>query len=191
MPRARKETTVSDDGTWRTVEVEVGERGATKTATYQVPSNPMKFQELVLAATMDKRKSDDGKELQSLLEELYDLHVNAVDRRARSSVYVSIAQESTYITVDKERIDILTFNLKKLVKGINGMVAAVDARIPEGAGDDARTAAEKAVGFGPWGTARTMLLDSKLVIEDDGILRLAEGVDPTMSAEDALEKAEA
>jgi hypothetical protein len=175
MPKARVERVLSDDGTTRSVEVEVGERGVTKVAQYSVPSNASKFQELVLGLTLDTRKDANGKEIESSLEEAYRLFVMAVDRRARAEVYESLAQESTMISVGKERVDIMTFPIARLVKGINGMRSQVDLRTMAGGDtEDARTAAERSIGFGPWRTAARKLADEKKAKENEatGMLEL-------------------
>src|SRR5687768_4874147 len=125
MPKARKEKIVSDDGQNKVIEVEVGQPdGSTKTARYSVPSNPKVWQEIVLSLS-DKPEAD-GKE--SPLAEAYRLFVSAIDKRERQAVYEAAQQESTFITVGKERKNIMEFPLKNLVLAINGIRAQVETR---------------------------------------------------------------
>lgn len=155
MPKARVERVLSDDGNVKTVEVEVGERGVTKTATYSVPSTAAKWQEVILGLS---DKAVDGSE--SPLSEAYRLFCSAVDKRARAAVYESLAQESTFITVGKEKVDIMTFPVPRLVKAINGMRSQIEVRAMAGGGSpEATEAAERSVGFGPWRTAAKRLVE--------------------------------
>jgi hypothetical protein len=178
MPKAKVERIISDDGTTKTVEVEVGERGTVKPARYAIPSNAQRWQEVVLSLS---DKTDGGQYAKSLFGEdqkdsgesplalAYRLFVSAVDKYARAAVYESIAQESTIITVGKEKVDILTFPIQRLVKAINGMRSQVDIRAMAGGdSEDARAAAERSVGYGPWRTAARKLLEGGYTFEKDG-----------------------
>jgi hypothetical protein len=186
MPKARVEKVLSDDGTNKHIQVEVGERGVTKTAEYVVPSDPMKFQEMVLGlkdtpdATFERDVlKDEGREdkKESPLAFVYRMYVTAVDRTARAAVYESIAADSTTITVGKTKIDIKTFPPAKLVKAINEYESQVklraDALASAMSADEALEAAEKSIGFGPWKTAKRKLVEEKKATEaQDGTLSL-------------------
>src|SRR5437762_1330940 len=114
-PRVQHE--VSNDGTYRKVEIETakgGEDKGTVKAQYTVPASAKVFQEMILGLTEtpdggafersvfgpDFRTDangmwkDDGS---SPLAVAYALWVNAVDRATRASVYESIAAQSTFI----------------------------------------------------------------------------------------------
>lgn len=201
MPKAKVERVLNDDGTTKTVEVEVGERGVTKTARYSVPSSASVFQDLILGM---KNEPDAGvfiasvsgdepnaDETETPLAFAYRMYVTSIDRRARAAVYESIAAESTLITVGKDKVDIMGFPLLKLIKAANGFMAQVDVRTMAGApGADestpegraklqsAREAAEKSIGFGPWRTAIKHLTEG---YEKDGA-RVA----PVARMDDAL-----
>lgn len=185
MPKAKVETVIATSGGWQQTKVEVGERGQTKEAYYNIPVEYEKFQEMVLNASDkagsataalvhlfgvdDERRETDETE-QALILRLFN---SAVDRKARADVYESLAQESTFISAGDEKVDIMTFPLARLIRGINGMRTQVDTRmIPaelladkeSDAGKkakilaDARLEAEKAVRFGPWKTAAKKLV---------------------------------
>lgn len=171
MPKARIEKEISNDGTTRTVEVEVGERGVTKTAQYSVPANMAKFQEFVLNATISAKDGDE-----SDLARIYRLYVTAVDRAARASVYESLAQESTEISVPGVgKVDLLTLPLKNLLKGINGARGTRDLRLMAAGVTDVNDASkvdiikavDKGLGFGPWRTAAKELVESGKAREND------------------------
>lgn len=175
MPKAKVERIISDDGVSKTVEVEVGERNVTKVARYTVPSTAKAAQEFVLNLT---DTPDDGATYVSIFGEpdeeatrarikaesplslFYRLYVSSVDRKARADIYESLAAESTTITVGKEKVNILEFPLKRMLMAINGIRSQVDVRTMAG-GDtpEARIAAEKSVGFGPWRTAARKLCE--------------------------------
>ena len=150
MPKARDEKILSDDGKIKVMQVEVGQRGETKLAEYKIPSNAKVFQEAVLSAS-DKPPAE-GEE--SELDRFYRYHVASADRYARAAVYVSLAQASTYITVGKDRINLMDFPLDRFTKAYNGMLGSIDAKMLV-LGDDsaAREKAEDNVGFGPWKVA--------------------------------------
>src|SRR5882672_11746493 len=120
MPKAKVDRVLSDDGTKKVVEVEVGERGKTKVAQYEVPSNPNVWQRTIAALTDTPGKDSDGNETESPLAYAYRMYVTSVDRAARAAVYTPLAQESTVITVGKEKVDLMTFPLKRLVRAFNG-----------------------------------------------------------------------
>jgi hypothetical protein len=181
MPKARVERILSDDGTNKVVEVEVGERKKTKIAQYTVPSNAVVWQKLVASLTDTPVK--EGEE--SPLAYAYRMFVISVDRAARAAVYESLAQESTVITVGKEKVDIMTFPVKRLVRAYNGNRERVmsnifalapkafdkdDRVIDQAAYDTAEKTAERSLGFGPWRTAAKNLTEG---YEDDNGARVA------------------
>jgi hypothetical protein len=181
MPKARVERILSDDGTNKVVEVEVGERKKTKIAQYTVPSNASVWQSLV--ASLTDKPAKEGEE--SPLAYAYRMFVTSVDRTARMAVYESLAQESTVITVGKEKVDIMTFPVKRLVRAYNGNRERVmsnifalapkafdkdDGVIDQAAYDTAEKTAERSLGFGPWRTAAKNLTEG---YEDDNGARVA------------------
>lgn len=177
MPKAKIERVISDDGVMRTVEVDVTERDKTKVAKYSIPSSAKAFSDMVTGltdtldggafyrATFHEDPSDTD---ESPLALAYRLWCVAIDRKARADVYESIAAESTLISVGKEKIDVLTLPLAKLVKAINGMRAQVELRAATG-GDtpEARASAEKSVGYGPWRVATRKLIEEGKVRENE------------------------
>ena len=180
MPRARVEKVISDNGITKTVEVEVGERDIKKYARYSVPSTAKATQELVLnlsdspdGGTFGKSLfgSDwytrDGKDVydgETPLAMLHRLFVASVDKLARAAVYESLAQESTFISVAGERVDIMEFPLARLIRGINRMRGEVEDRA-ELPGMD-REKVEKSIGFGPWRTAAKKLAEQGKATEN-------------------------
>ncbi len=181
MPKARVERVLSDDGTNKVVEVEVGERKKTKIAQYTVPSSAKVWQNLV--STLVDTPAKEGEE--SPLAYAYRMFVTSVDRAARAAVYESLAQESTVITVGKEKVDIMTFSVKRLVRAYNGNRERVmsnifaiapkafdkdDLVIDKAAYDAAEKIAEKSLGFGPWRTAAKNLTEG---YEDDNGVKVA------------------
>lgn len=187
MPKAKVETELSREGGYRKVKVEVGERGATKEAIYSAIYDFSKLQELVMDASADPGSANplltlffgenpDRKESEDSAQSFLLWCVNTtVDRKARADVYESLAQESTMITAGDEKVDIMTFPLARLIRGINGMRAQLDTRMitAEMLADkesdpaakakilaDARTDAEKAIRFGPWKTAAKKLVSA-------------------------------
>ena len=171
MPKPKKQEVLSDDGSVKTIEVEVSMGDVTKKTTYTVPSNPAKFQELVLNASADKAEN----EKESPLDYIYRMYVSAVDKAARADIYEAATQESTFITVGKDRVNIMDFPVNRLVQGINGMRAQRSLRMSVlGEGPEAEKAADRAVGFGPWRTAAKKLVEDGKAKENDstGLLEL-------------------
>lgn len=185
MPKAKVETEISNQNGWRKVKVEVGERGVTKEAIYtcfslyptflstvtDASKEPGSAKELV-AVLFDDTTSQTTESAQDFLMRLMNV---SIDRKARADVYESLAQESTLITAGDEKVDIMTFPLPRLIRGINGMRAQLDTRMitaemladkesnPEAKAKilaDARADAEKAIRFGPWKTAAKKLCSS-------------------------------
>ena len=181
MPKARVEKIVSDDGQVKVVEVEVGQPDkTTKTARYEIPSNASVFQKMVASLT---DVAADGKE--SDLQRAYRLYVASIDRNERAKMYEQAQQESTFITVGKERVNIMEFPLKRLVKGINGMRSTRDVRLATIPNFDSLSETEKeateasvdrGIGFGPWATAARKLVEDGKARENDatGILEMVE-----------------
>jgi len=155
MPRAKIERVVSDDGVTQTVEIEFKERDETKTTQYQRPSSDAKWQETVLTLTG------------GALTDAYRRWCVMLDREARAAAYESLAQESTMVTVGKEKVDIMEFPLARLVKGINGFrsqrevrletAGVVDPDAPEA--EDLVKAIDRGLGFGPWRVAARKLVE--------------------------------
>lgn len=171
MARERKEEVLSDDGVLRTVRLEVGERNETKFAVYQVPSTPAAFQDFILNLSAD---ASDGAE--SPLALAYRRYVSAVVNAARAEVYESIAQESTEINVGKNKVDLMSLPLVKVVKAYNGMLSERELRtinIPE-SDEEAIKAVEKSMRFGPWRTAVRKLTEQGKVQMNEaaGVLEL-------------------
>ena len=184
MPKAKVERVLSDDGTNKTVEVEVGERGKTKVARYVIPSNPKVFQEMILGLsdTPDEGKFEKGllgedREWQgaSPLTYAYQLFITSVDKTARSMVYESLAQESTEVTIGKEKIDLMSIPLTRLVRSINRAREEYADAIEnlkttvlwkDKPAEDIAKAAGKNVGIGPWNTAARKLVEG--YTNDDG-----------------------
>lgn len=168
MPKARIEKTVSDDGVTKTIEREVGQRGETKVATYTIASNAGMFRKLVEQASILPNKNDKGKETESDLNYLYRMYATSVEREACANVYESLVEQSTFITLpDKTRKDVMTYPLLKLVKAINGYRANVELRMGDDDSDESRLVAERAVRFGPWKKATSLLLEKELVRENE------------------------
>jgi len=186
MPKAKVERIVSDKDGWRKVEVMVGQpTGPDKPATYTCFSTWDTFLATVTSADADAKSA---KYLRSVLftdEEEYAgeesaqallmrLMNGSIDRVARSAAYEAAALESTFITAGDEKVDIMTFPLSRLVRGINGMRAQLDTRMlpVEMIADKAasqeekdkilnagKVDAEKAIRFGPWKTAAKKLAE--------------------------------
>lgn len=197
MPKAKVERVISDQGGWKTIEVDVTERNATKTARYVIPSSPADFFSLVsghegltikqlmdqlFGANVDERGKDLHATEETPLAFLHRMFVNAVDRKARADVYESLAQESTVITVAGERMDIMELPLIRQVRGVNGMRQRVDtgmypAEVAAGKASDeaqktkileeARAAVEKSVGYGPWRTVAKKLIEAGKAKENE------------------------
>jgi hypothetical protein len=137
MPKARVEREVSNDGNVKVIEIETaagGEDKGTVTARYTVPATPEAFQNAVMEASSKPdggaffeavygRKSSTPDKLPSPLAFMYQHYINSVDKAVRTSVYESIQQESTEISVGagKPKFDLMTVAADKLVIGINGM----------------------------------------------------------------------
>lgn len=196
MPRTRNENIVSETPEYQTVEVEVTERDAKKLTRYTRPteayfgaflkslSNDPKDGPAFMEATFGPK--DDGKyPEESPLDIVRRLYVSSLDAKARRDVYVQLASESTVITVGKERIDVMTFPLKRLVKAINGYRAQREVRAAALAGNatedsaeyaTALEAAEKSIGFGPWRTATRKLVEGGKARENEatGLLEMVE-----------------
>jgi hypothetical protein len=180
MPKERVEQVVkAENGLFEHVTVEVGERGVTKTAQYDRPT----YEHFVdyINGLSDKAETD-GEE--SPRQEAYRLFIASLDRRARAAVYQSLAAESTFITVGKERIDVMTFPVAKLVKTINGMRASRDMRLmaigvdestPAAQREAAEATVDKSIGFGPWRTAAKKLVEDGKAREnvESGLLEVA------------------
>ena len=199
MPKAKVEREISNDGVTRVVEVDVTERDVTKVAKYSVPANAQAYMDIALGAS-DKPGSaktlldyafgqeldDNGKDEHDTQESaqafLWRAFCDFVDKKARQSVYVSLAQESTKITTPDGPVDIMEFPIDRLVRGINGYRAAVTARmlplemtadkmpVAERAGflDNAKKEAEKAVKYGPWRAAARQLVEDGKASENSG-----------------------
>lgn len=185
MPKAKVEKVTPVDANFEKVEVEVGERGTTKIAEFTRPTFSF-FKEYILSLS----DTPDGDSKESPHAEAYRLFIGALDRRARMSVYESIAAESTMISVGKDKIDILSFPLGRLVGAVNGMRTQVSVRSMAGGDtEEARAAAERSVGYGPWRVAARKLTEAKFATEsnpDDlyaSTLTLADGVDPKSKLE--------
>lgn len=183
MPKARPETIVSDDGYLKTVDAETAAGGGTKETTtvrYSVPSTPQAFQKMVADALDEK---DGGAFIQSLLGSdvkdegetplawMHRMFSSAVEKSAKQRAYEAVAARSTFITLGKERINIMErFTPAQLVEGINGMRADRARRLLLGA-DEATV--ERSIGFGPWRTAGEMLCEQGKAREgSDGKLEL-------------------
>lgn len=200
MPKAREEkVTVSADGRIATVETSIGERGTTKELSYKVPATAASFQEMV--ATL-KTEKDGGAFIKLLLGDEYGLDENetpldfayrmfrgAIDRVAKASVYESIAAESTFITVGKDRKNLLDLPVSKLIVAINGNIGHREMKLtlvnaPEQSAIDAeqdpatkaalvaqRAQQEKEVdrsmGFGPWRATAKKLVEG--YEKEDGV----------------------
>jgi len=133
MPKPKQERIVNDDGVNRTVEIETaagGEEKGTVKATYTIPSNASAFQHMVLGLTDSPDggafvksvfgPNRDGQD-ESPLAFVYRMYVSAIDKAQRASVYEAVQAESTIITVNGEKIDLMTYKPKNLVTAINGM----------------------------------------------------------------------
>lgn len=177
MPKAKVEVVTPIDANTEHVTVEVGERGVNKLAEYDRPTVGY-FQSFVASLTDVAPK--EGEE--SPLKEAWRLYVTSLDRRARAAVYESIAAESTEITVGKEKVDIMTFPLPRLIKAINGTRGRRDAQFLAMGIDDPSTATEdqvktvdRSIGFGPWRTAANKLVEDKKAVENatTGMLEVA------------------
>ena len=191
MPKAKQETVISESGGYKNVSVEVGQPdGTSKPATYTCFSLGEKLSEgwgavvaLIQSASATPgsaselferlygRKPED--ETEESAQGLIVRYLNSsIDRVARQAAYEAAAQESTFITAGDEKVDIMTFPPARLVRGINGYLAQMDARMlpvelvaakePDAAKKakimaDGRKDAEKAIRFGPWKTAMRKL----------------------------------
>lgn len=166
MPAQRAEKQISDDGNVKTMQLEVGQPDKTvKLATYTIPSTAGKFQEFVLAASDKAAKDGD----ESPLDNAYRMYVQGVIKQTRQDAYEAAQQESTYFRVAGERVNILTFPVKNIIRAHNGYVAQVDVRAMVG-GDtpEARLQAEDAVGYGPWKVAARKLIEGGYATQGDG-----------------------
>src|SRR5882724_11914113 len=195
MPKPRTETTISDNGQVRVVEIETAtggeEKGSAKTR-YSVPSNAKVAQEMILGLSdvpdggafersifgADFRTNTDGSwkdSGESPLALFYRAWCNIVDKMARAAMYESVAAQSTFITVGKTRVDVMTFPVKNIVRGVNGARALVETKTRGDTSQDARDAAEKSVGYGPWRQAALRLIESGKAKENEasGMLELA------------------
>lgn len=178
MPKARESKELSNDGVNMTIEVEVGERGQTKTTSYTIPATADRFMEYILGLDGTAKHIDAKGEATDETEKeyAYRMFTTSVERAAKAAVYQSLAQESTFITVGKQRIDILSFPVVKLVKAHNEYLGNIEMRAGalEASGmtaENALEAAEKSVGFGPWKTAAKRLVeDNKATLQADGTL---------------------
>src|SRR5438876_3496841 len=181
MPKARVERILADDGKMQTVEIEAaagGEEKGVTTTQYERPTLAY-FKEYVLnLSDTDTRKAEDGTDTgETWAKWGHRVFTASLDRMARASVYESIAAESTLISVGKERVDIMTFPLAKLVKAINGLRGTIEARLLPLIGKldevkdaaaiaEARKSQEDAVGFGPWRVAARKLVEQGNARED-------------------------
>lgn len=167
MPKAA-ESTVKDLGNgWEEVTSQVGQPdGTSKPATYRRPNLTVLTEMLVDG---DKKYvpsvffpgSDDKKSDETISQFIHRMFLNAIDRSAKQAAYVQAAQESTFITVGRERKNILDFPIENIVMAINGMRSQVSTRtMMAGGGADALEAAEKSVGYGPWKTAARKLVEA-------------------------------
>lgn len=163
MPKQRNETLVKEENGFKTMRVEVGERGEKKHADYVIPSDAVKFQEWVLS--LSNKPEKEGAE--SPLALVYRRYVTAECNAARSAVYESIASESTKITVGSNKIDLMDFAPVKFVRGYNGMVASVEVRTAIDDSEEGIKNAERAVGFGPWKAAAKKFLEAGTVRIND------------------------
>jgi len=176
MPKARVEKEVANDGKWATIEREVKERENVKLAQYHKPLTFDALASFIMDASaspglsykklfpLTDRADEPTESEQSFILRLFQ---TALDKWASADVYESLASESTIITVGKEKLDLMTIPLKNLIKGYNGTVAQVETRtMLAGGTDDAREAAERSVGFGPWKVVARKL--SEGYIDKDG-----------------------
>lgn len=173
MPRAKTEKIVSDGAEFQTVEIEVGERGTTKTAQYVRPVTAAVLLDMLMGHGDEVADyaaffpgTDQKNETETVSEFVRRMFVSALDKKARADVYESLAQESTFITVGKERVNVMNYKLPKLVVAINGMRSQVEVRDAAGT-DESRKAAEKSVGYGPWKTAARKLCEG--YTDDNGV----------------------
>jgi hypothetical protein len=197
MPKPKVETVLKEEAGWRTLQVTVSERGVEKQAVYTVPMTYAVFGDMVTgadggkgsAATLlntlfgaDEDREDTEESEQDLILRLFNV---SVDRKARADVYEALAQESTMIATSDGQVDIMTFPIKGLIRGINGArdqlatrlipdelaAAKLPAEAQAAYLDKARKAAEKANRFGPWKTAAKKLIEKGQAKEGpDGLL---------------------
>lgn len=170
MPKARSAKVISDDGQFQTVQREVGERGKTKLAEFTRPTLAF-FREFILNLSDTPEK--DGAE--SPLATAWRHYVASLERKACADVYESLAAESTVITTGKEKVDIMEFPLRRLLKGINGARAVRDSRLEALGVEDATDpvyadqvkAVDRAIGYGPWRVAARKLVEGGQAREDE------------------------
>lgn len=171
MPKARTEREISNDGVVKVIEIETAAGGGTKdtkTMRYTVPASGKAFRDLVggLSESPDggvfvksvfgpDRESQD----ESPLDTVYRYYVASIDRSVRAAAYESLAAESTMISVGKERLDIMTFPVRKLVQAINGMRAQKSIRMGADSSEEMEKTVERGLGFGPWKTAARKLAE--------------------------------
>ena len=205
MPRAKVEKVLSVENGMEVVEVEVaaggGEKDAKKILQYKRPTAAV-IDSFVNGLMNDSPALDTFTSLFGTGEDapkagkeetnralLHRIVNNSLDKMLRAAAYESIAAESTEISIGKEKVDVLGFPLRKLVQGINGMLANVNLRASTGGDtEEARKSAEKSVGFGPWKTAARKLVEAKAVTwnEDEGVYKLVDGVSPTAKATEVI-----
>lgn len=133
MPKAA-EATIKDLGNgWSEVTTLVGQPdGSKKPAVYKRPNTPQALFDLWAGGGKydpstfyggDARPSDES--VESFIHRMF---VTAIDRAAKQAAYEQAAQESTFITVGRERKNILDFPVKNIVTAINGMRTQVETR---------------------------------------------------------------
>jgi len=184
MPKAKIERVVREEDGFQVVEVDVaggGETKATKTVTMRRPT-AQKLTELVTVLGNEKKVplttfflgsdyegKDTGEETMSQF--LARMVGVAIDKRIRADAYESVAQESTTITVGKDKIDLMSFKLKGLLRAINGArgvraerMAAVGIEDPDSTEltqeqQDKVKTGDRGLGYGPYKTAAKNLVE--------------------------------
>lgn len=162
MPRAKADEVKSDNGTVRELVTAVGQPGENTPdvmVTYSLPSNALKFQEMLLNLTGDA------------LNEAYTDYCDGVRTRVRQAAYVAAQSESTWITTGKDaqgnaiRKDLLTFPVDKFAAAFNFQWNGLSAK----AAMLDKTVDELDRGFGAWRAASKKHVESgKLKLATDG-----------------------
>lgn len=187
MPRSKVERVLRTENGLRFMEKEAAAGGGTKetvTVPYVIPDTPAAFLEMVKGASespdggefkrlilQDADAKDDG---ESPLAFLHRLTVAAIERMATSRVYEAVEQKSTSLMINGERVNVMEFPLKRLVRAINGAAQAFDNELmirgldAESASDEDKASAAKATrGYTVMMNAKDKLIEQGKVKVND------------------------
>lgn len=184
MPKAKVEKVTPDGAGWERVTVDVGQPdGTTKAAVYRRP-DASTLETLLVAGGSDKvdlaqyfpdYSGDPSTE--TVKEFVTRMFRVALDKKARQDAYEAAQAESTFVTVGKERKNVMDISVPKFIATFNGLRGAIMGRallVSGGDGEpdaEAIASAEKSVGFGPWKVAARKHVEEKhATMRSDGTL---------------------